>query len=254
MLRSKILQMRQEHPEQKIYIVCRLRNFENAFVYLFIPERDSQRQFLCDEINSCQTHRELLQKTAQHEKQRLGCFDFALKLETLMERLRRPNQFEQSIGSSVGALPHADCFGAKSRPKLLLIQRRKLTQRMNSPFVQDGEDFLHLHLPFHAGKLHQGVEYVQVNISENLHRTFRQRLHKRAAVGFGHDAVVEDDNDAAIGLGPDQTAYPLSQFQNRFRQRKFSKRIATALLDQLKFRFYERMIRDGKRQSRDNHI
>src|SRR5215211_722814 len=90
--------------------------------------------------------------------------------------------------------------------------------------------------------------------SDNLHRTFRQRLHERAAVGFGYDAVIENDNHAAIGFGPDQTAYALSQFQDRFRQRLFSKRIATALLDQLKFRFYERMIRDGKRQSRDDHI
>jgi hypothetical protein len=66
------------------------------------------------------------------------------------------------------------------------------------------------------------------------------------AIGFGHDAVVEDDNDAAIGSCSDQTAYPLSQFQNRFRQRIFSERVAAALLDQLQLRFYERMIRDGK--------
>src|SRR3954470_19702929 len=131
MLGSKILQMRLEHAEQKIDIVCRLRNVENALVYLFIPERDLQRQFFRDQINCRQTHRELLQKTAQHKKQRLGCFDFALKLETLLERLRRSNQFEQSTGSSIRTLPHADCFGAKSRPKLFLIQRRQLTQGMD---------------------------------------------------------------------------------------------------------------------------
>ncbi len=51
-----------------------------------------------------------------------------------------------------------------------------------------------------------------------------------------------------------KTAYSLSQFQDRFRQRIFSKRIATALLDQLQFCFDERMIRNGKRQSRDDHI
>src|SRR5215475_7047650 len=113
--------MRLKHPEQKIDVVCRLRNFKNAFVYLFdhhgefvspvgrihsvadlarIRERDSQRQFFRYEINCCQTHNELLQKAAEHEKQRLGCFDFALKLETLLERLRGANQFEESTGSS----------------------------------------------------------------------------------------------------------------------------------------------------------
>src|SRR5262249_27441664 len=167
MLGSKILQMRLEHPEQKIDVVCRLRNFENPFVNLFarhgrfvspvgrirpvadlarIHERDSERQFFRDEINCCQSDGELFQKTAQHEKQRLGCFYFALKLETLLERLWWPNQFEQSIGSSVGALPDADRFGAKSRGKLFLIQRRQLTNSMDAPLVQDREDFLHLHL------------------------------------------------------------------------------------------------------------
>src|SRR4029077_14837589 len=137
MLRSKILEMRLEHPEQKIDIVCRLRNFENTLVYLFIPERDSQRQFFREEINCCQTHGELLQKTAQHKKQGLGCFDFALKLETLLERLRRPNQFEQSTGSSLGTFPHADRFGPKSRSKLLVIQHRQLAHCVDPPFVQN---------------------------------------------------------------------------------------------------------------------
>src|SRR5262245_40826883 len=35
---------------------------------------------------------------------------------------------------------------------------------MDSPLVQDREDFLHIHLPFHAGNLQQRVLYVQVNI------------------------------------------------------------------------------------------
>src|SRR4026207_1806985 len=56
------------------------------------------------------------------------------------------------------------------------------------------------------------------SLSYDFHRTCRQGLQERAAVGFGHDAVVEDDNDAAIGFGSDQTAYALPQFQDRFRQ------------------------------------
>src|ERR1041384_5257238 len=101
MLRSKILQMRLQHPEQNIDIVCRLRNFENAFVNLFarhgglvsarIGERDSKRQFFRHEINCCQAYGELLQKTAEHEKQRLCRFDFALELETLLEPLPGPH-------------------------------------------------------------------------------------------------------------------------------------------------------------------
>src|SRR5436305_12781097 len=105
MLRAKILQMRLKHPEEKIDIVCRLRNFENSFVTLFarhggfvltrICERASQRQFFRNEINCCQTHGELLQRPAKHEKHWLDWFDHALKLQPLLERLRRPNQLEQ---------------------------------------------------------------------------------------------------------------------------------------------------------------
>src|SRR5262249_48906110 len=99
-----------------------------------------------------------------------------------------------------------------------------------------------------------GMTPPQRSDSDNFHRAFGQRLHERATIGFGHDAVVEDDNDAAVGLGPDQTSHALSQPEDRFRQRIFSKRIAAALLDQLQFRLYERMIRYGKWQSRDDHV
>src|SRR5213078_2039759 len=64
--------MRMQHPEEKIDIVGRLRNFENALVNLFIRERDAQGQFFCDEINSAQPDGELLQKSAKHEEKRLG--------------------------------------------------------------------------------------------------------------------------------------------------------------------------------------
>src|SRR5262245_60807764 len=141
MIGSKILQMRLEHPEQKIDIVCRMGDFENRFVTLFarhggfvspvarirpvsdlarIRECDSQRQFFRHEINCSQPHGELLQKPSEHEQQRLGCFDFALKLETLLERLRWPNQFEQSTRSSVGALHIRIASGPSRAPSCSL--------------------------------------------------------------------------------------------------------------------------------------
>jgi hypothetical protein len=36
---------------------------------------------------------------------------------------------------------------------------------MDSPLVQDRNDFLYFHLLFHADNLQQGAEYVQVNSS-----------------------------------------------------------------------------------------
>src|SRR5438876_2392390 len=156
MFGSKILQMCLEHAEEKIDIVGWLRDFENAFVNLFvrrsgsvlcadlwrIRKRDLQRQFFCDEIDRVQPHGEMLQKTAQHKEKRLGGFNFIFKFKTFLERLRRPNQLEHSIVCSIRALPHPDGCGAKSRPELLLIQRRELPKRMNPPLVQDSDNFL----------------------------------------------------------------------------------------------------------------
>src|SRR5205823_14662121 len=100
--------MRMQHPEEKIHIVGRLRNFENALVNLFIRERDAQSQFFCDEINSAQPDGELLQKSAKHAEKRLGRFNFVLKFETLLECLRRPHQVDYSAGSSICPLRQSE--------------------------------------------------------------------------------------------------------------------------------------------------
>ena len=130
---------------------------------MFIRERDSQGQLFCDQINAVQLQRELLQKTAEHEKQRLGGFNFVFEFEVLLKRLRRPNQFKHPIGFPVRALPHSDSFRTESRRELLFIKGSELTKRMNPPLVQDYEDFLQLDLPFHGGNLQQVPAYVQVN-------------------------------------------------------------------------------------------
>src|SRR5947207_11504705 len=92
------------------------------------------------------------------------------------------------------------------------------------------------------------------SVFNNFHGTFRQRLQKGPAIGPGENATVEDDNDTMITLCSDQTTSALSQFQNRFRQRIFSERIAPAFLDQFKFRFDQWMVGHGKRQTRNNYI
>src|SRR5215831_20896455 len=99
MLGSKILEMRLEHANEQIDIVGRLRNFENALVSLLIRKRDPQGQFFCNQIDRAQAQRELVQKSAQHEKQRLSGFDLMLKLEAFLEGLRRSNEFEHAIES-----------------------------------------------------------------------------------------------------------------------------------------------------------
>lgn len=165
MLRFKILQMRVQHPKEKINIVGRLRNFKNAFVNLLVRRSESvspsdesvlcadlwrtrksnpQGDFFGDEIDRAQPQRELLQKPAQHEKQRLGSLDLVFELEALLERLRGLNKFKEPIRLTVGAFPQPDCFRPEPRAELFLIERSELSKRVNAPLVQDRQELLSL--------------------------------------------------------------------------------------------------------------
>src|SRR5947208_13456931 len=137
MLRFKILQVRVQHPKEKIDVVSRLRNFENPFVILLIRKSNSQGQFFCDEVDRAQSQRKLLQKAAQHKEKRLGRFNFIFKFEALVERLRRPHELEQSLRFPARALPHSDSLGAKPDAKLLFIKCGELAEGMNAPLVQN---------------------------------------------------------------------------------------------------------------------
>jgi hypothetical protein len=48
--------------------------------------------------------------------------------------------------------------------------------------------------------------------SNNLDRTFRQRLHESAAIWLGHDPIVQNNDDAAVGFCSDEAPNALSKF------------------------------------------
>src|SRR5438128_10815110 len=141
MLGFKILQVRLEHPKEKIDIVGRLRDFENALVTLSIRKTDHQRQFFRDEIDRAQSQGELLQKPAEHEEQRLRSFDLMIELETFLERFRWLNKFQEPSRGSICPFPESNSFRPKPRPKLFLIERRQLSESMNSPLVENSQNF-----------------------------------------------------------------------------------------------------------------
>src|SRR5882724_11893763 len=95
MFRFKILQVCLEHPEEKIDIVARLRDLENALVTLLIRKTDAERQFFRDQIDPAQSQREVLQKPAEHEQQRFGGFDLVIELKAFLERFRWLNKFQE---------------------------------------------------------------------------------------------------------------------------------------------------------------
>src|SRR4051812_42983908 len=88
----------------------------------------------------------------------------------------------------------------------------------------------------------------------DFHRTFRQRLQKRASVRLRHNAVVQNHDNTVIALCPNQPSHSLAHLQDRLRQRVFREWIAAAGLDHFEARFNQRMIWNRERQPRDNHI
>src|SRR5262249_52795187 len=138
MLRSKIFQVRVEHPEEKIDIHRWLRDFENAlvsasrtgtgwftrqggFAFARIRKCDREREFAGDEINAAQPEHELLEKSPQNEKQRLGGFDLVIELKTFVERFRRLNEFQQARRLTSCTKPKCDRFIAEPDSQFLFI-------------------------------------------------------------------------------------------------------------------------------------
>ena len=62
LVRRKILQMRVQHPKEKIDIVGWLRDGEFPFVTFFVGKSNPQSDFFGDQVNRVQTQCELLQK------------------------------------------------------------------------------------------------------------------------------------------------------------------------------------------------
>src|ERR1700716_2442068 len=118
--------MRVQHPKEKIDIVAWLRNFETPDVILLSAKLKSKCNLFRHQIDCIQSNRELLQKAAQHKKQRLNCFDFVFEFEALLEGFRRVNQLEESSELAMGAFPKDNCFSSKARPQVFFIELRQI--------------------------------------------------------------------------------------------------------------------------------
>ena len=72
---------------------------------------------------------------------------------------------------------------------------------------------------------------------DGFDRTLRQRGQERLAVALCENAIVQDDDNARIGLGSNQAADALAEFEDRLGQGKIREGISAARLDALNARF-----------------
>ena len=90
--------------------------------------------------------------------------------------------------------------------------------------------------------------------SHHFHRAVRERLQKAFAVTLTQYPIVQNNDDSFIGLGPDQAADTLSQFQDCFWKRIFRERIAAVGLNIFELGLNQRMIGNGERESGDDNV
>ena len=83
---------------------------------------------------------ELLEKTAEDEKERLGGFDFVFEFELLFENLRWPNEAQKAGRCSAGLVPEMGGEGTEAGPKLIAFESGEIAQGMNAPFVENREE------------------------------------------------------------------------------------------------------------------
>src|SRR2546423_15059566 len=96
-----------EHPEEKIDVIGRLRDFESASrtgicasltgiclsLLLRIRKSDRECELARDEIDAVQSKRELLKEPPEDEEQRLRGLDLMIELKTFLKNFRGLNKF-----------------------------------------------------------------------------------------------------------------------------------------------------------------
>ena len=128
--------MRVEHPEKRFDVVCRLGNFESVRVTALvrrggsvrwrIAENNFKLQLAGDEMERVQPHGKLLEKSPQHEEERLARLNFIFEFEPFLERFPDRHEFEQPRRFSRGAFPKLDANRAEPGRDRFFFQRRKL--------------------------------------------------------------------------------------------------------------------------------
>jgi len=82
----------------------------------------------------------------------------------------------------------------------------------------------------------------------------RQGVKEGAAVSFGDDAGIEDDDNTAVGLGTDESAEALLEFQNGLGELVIEEGIAAGRFDMFEPSLEERVVGDGKGKFDDDDV
>ena len=106
MFGPKIFQMGLEKAKEQIDGVGRIGDLEPMLVFRLVPLSESvlwrigkpqtKSQLLSNEIERAEAPGQLLEKTPQDKKKRLGGFDLVLELDLLEKNFRRPHKSQET--------------------------------------------------------------------------------------------------------------------------------------------------------------
>ena len=99
MLGGEAFQMRVQHAKKHLHVAGRGGDFEGARTAAAIRQIEPQRELRSHAIDRLQAQGELLEETAQQEKQRLERFDRVLKFHALLKRIHRREAAQRTLRS-----------------------------------------------------------------------------------------------------------------------------------------------------------
>jgi len=82
----------------------------------------------------------LFQKAAENKKERFRRFDLVIEFDLFDENFRWPNESQKPSGLAGGLFPEPHCGRAEARAELIGLERGKVAQGVDAPFVQDRDD------------------------------------------------------------------------------------------------------------------
>ena len=128
------------------------------FVLWRIGKSEAKDQLLGDEVKRAESPGELLEKSLQDEKERLGRFDFVLELDFFRKNLRWPDESQKTGRLAACLFPEAGRFRSEPGGEIILGESGKVAQGMDAPLVEDGDDAGNFRRPSQSGSGRVGFE------------------------------------------------------------------------------------------------
>ena len=128
-----------EEAEQNIDRVGRIGNVKAMLVVGLVGKSEAKSELLRDEIERGEMQSELLEKTPQDKKERLGRFDLVIEFDFFAKDFGWPNESEKPGGPAGRLGPEPDRGRAEAHAEWIGLEGGEIAEGVDAPFMEDGE-------------------------------------------------------------------------------------------------------------------